>query len=181
MTLRERELKRNGNRPGIVKSAGADYIIPPNDNVLIKGYLEKKLPYRELIVMPQATRNISFGLDITPSLYLYDFNQCCHVAIEVSKVTKQTVSFSQKAIIYELQTVIIQDMELPESATSQFVRNILDKIKISGEIVTEERERCKDLVREYSDIFSKSATDLGTTYRVRHRIDLQDETPFKQK
>ena len=88
---------------------------------------------------------------------------------------------SPKAIIFELQLVTIQDMVLPESATSHDVQNILDKVKMSDEITTEERERCRDLITEYSDIFSKRATDLGTTERVGHCIDLQDETPFKQK
>ena len=60
------------------------------------------------------------------------------------------------------------------------VENILDKFKISDEIATEERERCRDSITEYSYIFSKSSADLGTTDRVRHRIDLQDETPLKQ-
>lgn len=44
MTLRERELRRNGHRLGIVKSAETERItIPPNGSVRIRGYLDRKL------------------------------------------------------------------------------------------------------------------------------------------
>lgn len=33
----------------------------------------------------------------------------------------------------------------------------------------------------FSDIFPKVDTDVGTTDRVKHRIDLEDATPFKQR
>lgn len=33
----------------------------------------------------------------------------------------------------------------------------------------------------FSDIFPKGDTDVGTTDRVKHRIDLEDTTPFKQR
>lgn len=93
--------------------------------------------------MLQATlrSSIHFDLNITPSLHLYDFIQCCEVAIEVCNVTTRTVSVSPKAIICELQPITIQDMVLPETANSNGMQNILDTANISDEIATEERER----------------------------------------
>ena len=74
-------------------------ITPPNGSVVIKGYQEKKLPYHKALIVPQATRGSSIpsDLNITPSLHLYEFNQCCNIAKEVSNVTTWTVSVSQKS------------------------------------------------------------------------------------
>ena len=45
----------------------------------------------------------------------------------------------------------------------------------------DERQACRDLVESYQDIFSTGYLDIGTTDRVKHRIELSDEKPFKQK
>jgi hypothetical protein len=39
----------------------------------------------------------------------------------------------------------------------------------------------KDLILQYKDIFSKGDHDVGHIDRVRHRIDIVDETPFKHR
>lgn len=52
MIFRERELRRNGNRFGIVKFVEVDRIIIFfNGSVVIKGYLEKKFFYYKVFVM----------------------------------------------------------------------------------------------------------------------------------
>jgi hypothetical protein len=42
-------------------------------------------------------------------------------------------------------------------------------------------DNCKDLILQYKDIFSKRDHDLGHSDRVRHRIDMVDETSFKHR
>lgn len=96
-------------------------------------------------------------------------------------MTTRTVSVSPRAILCELQPVTILDTVLPESAISPDVQLVLDKVKIFTEITTKEQQQCRELITEFSDIFSKSDTDVGTTDRVKHRIDLEDTTPFKQR
>ena len=38
-----------------------------------------------------------------------------------------------------------------------------------------------DLLRKHEDIFSVSDTDIGICNRIKHRIDLITDIPFKQK
>ena len=45
----------------------------------------------------------------------------------------------------------------------------------------EELKRGKDLILDYSDIFSKSDTDVGHTNIVQHRIELLEDKTFKQR
>lgn len=180
MSLRERELRRNGHWLGIVKSAETERItIPPNGSVRIRGYLDRKLPYHQVLAMLQATTKSSIpsDLDFTPSLHRYSYTDNSSISVEISNVTTRAVSVSPRAILCELQPVTILDTVLPESAISPDVQLVLDKVKISKEITTREQQQCRELITEFSDIFSKSDTDVGTTDRVKHRIDLEDTTP----
>ena len=40
---------------------------------------------------------------------------------------------------------------------------------------------CQSLIGKYQDIISTGSTDIRTTDKVQHRIDLSDTTPFKQR
>ena len=47
-------------------------------------------------------------------------------------------------------------------------------------LTPDQLSRAKSLLNKWSDIFSKSPTDLGKTDLVKHSIKLTDETPFKE-
>jgi hypothetical protein len=47
------------------------------------------------------------------------------------------------------------------------------------DVTIEEQNGCKDLISDFSDIFSKSSSDIGTTDKGKHRTDLHDNAPFK--
>jgi hypothetical protein len=78
-----------------------------------------------------------------------------------------------------MQPVTIADTSIPVS-TSEF-EQILEKVQISDTLTEVEEERCRGLVSEFQDIFSTNPTDIGTTDKVCHHIELSDSTPFKQK
>jgi hypothetical protein len=60
--------------------------------------------------------------------------------------------------------------------------NILEENNITGSDLSKDQlEKGKQLLLQFSDIFSKGDNDVGHTDRVMHRIDLLDETPFKQR
>ena len=44
----------------------------------------------------------------------------------------------------------------------------------------ETRKRLEDILIKHQDIFSKDDTDIGNCDKIKHRIDLTDEVPFKQ-
>ena len=86
--------------------------------------------------------------------------------------------------ICELQPVeILNSMNSASEALHQNPdkQSILDKVKLSSAVTQKEEERCKDLITEFSDVFSINSTDIGTTHKVKHRIEMHDTRPFKQK
>ena len=71
-----------------------------------------------------------------------------------------------------------QEDEL-ERRRAEILDNLLideDKILDSAQL-----QQVKDLMHKHKDIFSTSDTDIGLCTSVKHRIDLLDDTPFKQR
>lgn len=46
---------------------------------------------------------------------------------------------------------------------------------------SQQLQQLKDLLRKYKDIFSTGDTAAGLCYLIKQRIDLLDNTPFKQR
>ena len=76
LLLKEKELQKNNNRLGIVKSAHQHCItIRPNSSVTLQGYVDKVLPYHATCALLQATSRsrIPTDLDIVPSLVNFKY------------------------------------------------------------------------------------------------------------
>ena len=49
------------------------------------------------------------------------------------------------------------------------------------QMTPEHVKQVQDLLIEFQDVFSTGDFDIGKTTTVKHRVDLKDETPFKQR
>jgi hypothetical protein len=59
--------------------------------------------------------------------------------------------------------------------------NLLKEINITETYLSQDQlKKGKQLMLQFSDIFTKDH-DVGQTNRVKHPIDLLDETPFKHR
>lgn len=156
-------------------------IIPPNGRVVIHAYLDRKIPYHRVLAMLHPTYKscIPTDLDIIPTLHYYYFKESSIIPIEVSNVTMQTVSVPPKGLLCEMQPVSITETVKAEPTSP--LECILDKVSISDSLTDSESQECQELIARYQDIFSTGSTDIGSTYKVHHHIELTDPTPFKQK
>ena len=183
MTLRNKELERQHNRLALIKSAETKPItIPANTEVVIQGYMDKMLPYPTTVSVLHVTSNsaIPNDLDIVPSVVTYDQDKPHTIPVHISNITTRTVTVAPKAILCELQPVSVQQERVKPD--DEVINDILKEINIPDDTLTsDELIRGKNLIQRYNDIFSKSDTDIGYTSLVKHRIDLTDETPFKQR
>ena len=57
----------------------------------------------------------------------------------------------------------------------------LEACRIGSELPEQWKDRVMDLMTEYSDVFSKHDLDVGHTSAVRHKINLVDDTPFRER
>ena len=60
---------------------------------------------------------------------------------------------------------------------------LFEKIDLSGanEWSSEDQEKVKELFREYGQLFALDDLDLGHTLIVKHKIELDDYRPFKDR
>ena len=186
LTIREKELQRNGFALGLVKSAeAARVIIPPNGKMTIEGLIDKKIPFpRVTVMLHQTSRScVPVDVDIEATLhrYLYDEHQV--IPVTISNLTTQTISIAPRGILCEIQPIEVADTDAHQvgESTSPALDDLFSKIQFPGDLTHEEHQECQRIVTDFRDIFSTDATDIGTTDKVQHRIELMDETPFKQK
>ena len=181
LTLRDKELARNNDKLGVVKSAETTrIIIPPNSRITIQGYVDKQLPYQNSCAMLQRTKlsAIPEDLDIVPTVITYKYRQQDTVPVHICNITTRTVAVPPRATLCELLAVNIE--ELPSKVGTTDPR--LDLIHIdTGNVTSEEYDAIRKFLHQNQDLFSWSDTDIGHVTTVEHNIDLLDETPFKQR
>jgi hypothetical protein len=188
MVLQAKELSRNNDRLGIVKSCETSrVVIPPNTTTTIKGSIHKGLPYRDTCVMIQPTSKsaLPLGLEIAPAIFRFEHqrDRLHQVQVQVSNLSNQTVVVSPRAVLCEIQPVTIEKIAPLnlEHVDMEERSHLLDKVEMSAKITEEQKKQGEQLLEKYSDIFSTGDLDIGHSTEVKHRIELTDPIPFKQR
>ena len=167
----------------LIKSAETRPItIPANTEVVIQGYMDKMLPYPSTVSMLHPTKNsvIPTDLDIVPAVISYDQNHRENIPVHIANVTTRTVTVSPRSLLCELQPVSVTREHVASTEIRQ--PDLFADINLPDDTLTPDQlEKGKRLIHRYKDIFSMSDTDIGYTSLVKHRIDLTDNTPFKQR
>ena len=183
MSLRDKDLEKANNRLAIVRNAEQHKVtITPNSSTIIQGYLDKELPYHPVCAILSQSSNAAVpdDLDITPTVISYSYNKNQPVPVQINNITTRTVTLEPRAILCEIQPVNIMDM--PNQHDNMKTDSFIDDIKISTELLSKQQQKeAKHFLHQFKDIFSISDTDIGHTTAVKHRIDLIDDTPFKQR
>ena len=184
LVVRKRELKKNKNRLAVIRSAEVNSItIPANSTVTIQGVASKELDYHPTCAMIVQTEQsvIPDDFDITPAVINYSCEKNGVIEVQILNVTTSTFVVPPRALLCELQPVNVDfSYKISESKDSE--ESILDQISVETVGLTEtEVEKIKHLLVEHKDIFSTGDTDIGHCTFVEHKINLTDDTPFKQR
>lgn len=181
LSKREKELRRNGYKLGIVKSAEeAKITIPPNSQKTVMGYVDKQMRYQESCAMLQASdeSRIPKDLDIVPTIINYKYGRKDAVPVHICNITTSTVTISPREILCELQAVNIEDLSIGNSEINPRVDSF--NIDIENVTATQYKE-AKEFLTRNLDLFSWNSTDIGHVTSVEHSIELENDTPFKQR
>ncbi|KAK3101184.1 hypothetical protein FSP39_001606 [Pinctada imbricata] len=179
LSLREKDLLKNNHRLGLVRSAENRRItIPANSEIVVNGYLDKNLPYQPVCAILQSTSTsyLPDDIDVSPSLIAYDYQQMYTIPVHITNVTTMTVTIPPKALLCEIQAVDIEDYQ--PSTDNSFLNDV--EIE-SSDLSRTQLQEGMDLLNRFKDIFSQGETDIGLSSSVKHRIDLLDNKPFKQR
>ena len=183
MSVRQKELRRNKNRLAVVRSAeSAKLTIGPNQSVNVRGYLDKQLEFNSTAAIIQECQDslLPDYLDITPTVIHYEYRKNDEVNVNISNLTTNSITICPKKILGEVQPVTV-DESVFERLENKTTKKIFDTIKISSNLTQEQDERLRSLLQKHIDIFSKDDSDIGDCDMIKHRIDLIDDTPFKQR
>lgn len=178
--LREKQLARDKGRVAIVRLAERGSVtLKPNDQVTVQGYIDKGKNYHTTCALLQRHPTTPCDLDLTPSLFTYSPAGSRAVEVTLSNTTTHTVTMHPRNILCEVQPVTVTTLD--DAPTTQEEKELLSKVHVaSGSLTPEQEAEVKRLIMEFEHVFAQRDEDIGFTSRVKHRIDLYDDTPFKQ-
>ena len=185
--LRHRELALNKNRIAIIRSDMLEKIVlHPNETLNIKGYTDKIIdhPSTTAIVHESEESHLPSHIEVTPAVVQHHSGSVSReVTVTLSNTSREAIVISPKSILCEMQPVVVADDVLDDIEKSQDKDDIIRGLHVDDDSILEEDQKGKlfDLLRQHSDIFSTGETDIGQCNLVKHRIDMTDEIPFKQR
>ncbi|MCW4250032.1 MAG: RNase H-like domain-containing protein [Candidatus Thiodiazotropha endolucinida] len=107
------------------------------------------------------------------------------VPVRVCNLSARAVEIPPKSLLCSLSSVNVVDSWTPDSTQKQEHKSMatsLDDIGIkidSDNLNADQLLRAKQVLGDWSHIFSTGPTDLGRTDAVKHKINLTDNVPFK--
>ena len=182
MTVREKTLIRNKNRVAVVRCAEASKIIlGPNESKDFHGFTDREIDHQttSAILHESEESSLPSYIDITPSVITYDNSKNAEVIVNLTNLTTNSVVISPKSILCEIQPVTV-DATVYDKIENETMEKIFEEIHIEANLSHDQRMRLESLLNKHQDIFSKNETDIGHCDKIKHRIDLTDEVPFKQ-
>lgn len=160
-----------------------DVTIPPRSEAILPTYII----YSRLDGPEPSTHQWSTALNapvngLRVARTLIDGNSGS-AGVRVCNTTERPISLYRGCAVSPLQPVSAlspsqPDSEAPPNSSPEHIRPILDRIDPS--VPADTKHQLGQLLVSYSDVFSRSEFDLGCTEIVKHRIDTQDNQPFRQ-
>ena len=186
LVIRQKEPRKNKNRLAIVRSALPQKVsINPNQSVQVLGMIDKEFDYPSTTAIIQECDDSQLpdSIDITPSVICYDYGEKKQVVVTLSNLSTNTVTIAPKAVICELQPVSIVEEVFDKIEENTNFNDILTNLKVDEEDILNalDKDRLCNLLASHCDIFSTSDIDIGLCNKIKHRIDLTTDVPFKQR
>ena len=187
MCIQHREAQRANGRLCIVKSAVTHrVVIPSNSTVTLDGKFDKMLTMPSCLGVMQYYDDSTLPADVevTPALVNYDHHDTS-IPVQVSNLTTSPVVISPNSVICQLQACDLDmDMEsMRQELPGRYNSDTLNEnIDLTESVLTEDQvTRVRQFLGEWSDVFSANDLDIGFTSVVKHKINLTDDQPFKQR
>ena len=187
IAFQEKQISRTNGILGCIKFAGLKSIkIPSNCTVAIPGMIDGNLNHTSCSAILQPCSQLPNYLEVTPTLVQYTNSKSSNnIPVTISNLALHPAIISPKTILGQLEKVEIDHSNLvEENMSSVFPKNhtFLHKFDFSKSSVSKENQKeLEALLLSWSDIFSHSDTDIGHVSIFKHKILLNDYTPFKQR
>ena len=186
ITIRERELRKNNNMLAIIRcAANRKIVINPNQSIDIAGYTDKEMncPSTTAVIQETEDSHLPSSIDLTPAVVQYTYRKNTEIKVNLSNLTTNPIVIQPRTILCELQQVTVTDEVFDKIKDTDIHEEVLDNLNIDeAELLdADQREKLVNLLKKHKEIFSVSDTDIGICNKIKHRIDLLTDIPFKQR
>ena len=169
---REQHLEKSG---GIYGTAylHRTIVLEPGDVSVLDADIRLTVPTPRSVALIESAGGCPSSAIVTPGLIDID-DDLKLVPVEVVNTSDAKVVLKEGTKLCHLHsaTLVSDPKEEPDLDMSKF--DLAD-------VEQEHRPDLEQLLEKWSCAFSKHPMDLGCTSVIKHRIDLEDETPFKEK
>lgn len=162
-------------------------VVPARSSLVIAGKT------KQIIEMPDMYATVEFagkdtktpeGLSVNPCLVRVQ-KQTAGVLVDVVNNSDVDVQLQPGMLIARLHHSSIVEPQSDDTPDSDFLGKFdlkhLDDFRKEGKITGDQAELVHQFLLQNKGIFCKHDNDIGHTTVLKHRIDLVDETPIKQK
>lgn len=161
--------------------------VPAGGTVVVDGvvYLTSCFPENVALIGCSELSNLPSGLIVASGLHTLPNKWFFHVPVLLKNKTHTDILISPKTVLAEMYSVQ-QVMEVPQRGNTSQVLAESTKPQINidygdSPLPSEWKNRISALLNEIPDVFSLHDMDYGHTDKVKHRIKLSNETPFKHR
>ena len=142
--------------------------------------IARHLPSDVTCAVTETPDNTNISFTVCPRLMQLDSNaSSSRIPVKICNITAKTLIIKPKALLCEITKARAVDNLLPDEKCTS-VKNTpkvsLDTSKLSQEQV----EKFHQVLGKWQHIFCSDTKDIGKTNLVKHKIVLDDPTPFKE-
>ncbi len=187
--LEARRRRASASVLGQVKvKGGTPEVVTAGSTVVLDGCVNIIGPLSEtwVAVEPSASSSLPGGLLVANSLHSLPLKRNVQIPVVLKNEMQTDLIIPPGAVLAEVHAIqhVIEgrhSMSIPEckAANPSQVKVVPDFG--DSPLSCAWKERIADLVNSMPDVFALHELDYGHTDKVKHRINLNDKTPFKQR
>ncbi|XP_065144555.2 retrovirus-related Pol polyprotein from transposon 412 [Paramisgurnus dabryanus] len=161
-------------------------VIPAGQSAVLCGTasVQRVYPDKWVVVEHPTFSSLPGGLIVKTCIAtLGEFNPC-YLPVVISNPTAHDITIPSRCIVAELkavQSVNPSKQSASEVDTEPTLKSSLEFNFGDSSIPPEWKDRLTSRLREMPEVFSLHSQDFGCTDKVKHKINLTDETPFKHR
>jgi len=186
MSIRRREVGRSNGRLCVVKAdVVKKVVIPVNGTVTIPGRMNKQAAIPSCLGLTQQYDGsfLTTAVEVTPMLINFDKQETA-VAVQLSNLGNSPVMVPPGGVMCQIQACDTDEQNNSSVMTDvkKISASILDKIDLStSSLMDDQMLILQHFLIDWSHVFSHHDLDIGFTNVVKHKINLINDNPFKQR
>ena len=149
------------------------------------------MTYEPTDMMIEMTHNIK-GINYSPILVTLRNNTTLErFTVPVTNASGSPITIQADKILFSLEPITdittIPDVQCQmttctnENGKNNKAEENIKKLTAMTKLEAEQKEELANLLKQYPNLFTHNDNDSGHTTNVKHKVPLNDETPFKDR